>query len=832
MPRFLLALAAAAPLFAVEVVNHHPFPIRQPITLGADTVMIDVGANETRTLAATSAPAILSAAPDRDGLRLTYRGQTVGRVAWSLALQSAAPFAALPLAFKSAPATPLYTDWEAKADRDGFNVTITLRVYPAGFIDVKVALRNVSARQIYGAYAAVGARWEHPRLAARQLSYDNRIEPLDAKGASRFSAGEGRHWSLQHGVDWLSLGVGDRSALLMAAYSESPTVLDETGGRGPRFTGLNIPQFKHEVRAAVGAIDWITEFVRDNGPYRDRFSEARLPDRGQALVDESRIAFDAGDRPDEVYLGYNTWAGRKGDRIELGVPHTVFGTSYFPYSTLGENFGAMKMPGQEVDAFWPLSADTVTNWRDYAEDISRDLRIAKAMGFTVIRLHYVDVISKLPEPLQIEYLDFLIGEIRSLGLRAMFSTAFTYWTPEEIAARVGRYKDTIDRVEIENEVLIWGIPLDRPQYWSRILAEMKKAAPKVPVHWTAHLNMGVFGRMDQLRLEQDVVAAHSYIDALDAIPSARGFALAVGNYARRAGKPAIYTEWNWRFLTRMTPEARAKEYPGIFGGLLATRSIAELHQFQFQETMCVNPATNRAIRHYEPLSLSRRPKPEAFELMKLMDVYAAPTTPNRIVGADHPVVENGKGVAVFHLENRTASPLTLQAAIEAPAGVAAKLDRVEVQLPANGKAELSLTLSLAPNALPGFYHVFVRLEGDRGLMRYAWAELRNPGQPEGATIDLNRPINVAYAKDAPDPIVQAAHMLALTAESASGRPVGLYSEEDLPNDGRTVLRVTNYDDTVKLVLAYWKHAKDSGIRRSGIVEKKLPAGPGTVDIPR
>jgi hypothetical protein len=75
-------------------------------------------------------------------------------------------------------------------------------------------------------------------------------------------------------------------------------------------------------------------------------------------------------------------------------------------------------------------------------------------------------------------------------------------------------------------------------------------------------------------------------------------------------------------------------------------------------------------------------------------------------------------------------------------------------------------------------------------------------------------------------------MLALTAESASGRAVGLYSEEDLPKDGRAVLRVTNYDDTVKLVLAYWKHAKDSGIRRSGIVEKKLPAGPGTVDIPQ
>jgi hypothetical protein len=821
MVRYLLALAAVSPLLAVEVVNHHPFPIRQPVTVGGETVMVDL---ESR--------AVLVAAADRDGLRLTYRGQDAGRLSWGL-----------PLAFQSARPAAQYTDWEAKATRDGLEWSVTARVYPAGFVDLRVALRNVSAKAIYGEYLAATARWEHPQIGVRELCYDNRIEKLDAKGQSRFSvpnagesASESRHWALQHGVDWVAAGVGSAGALWMAGYSESPTVMEESGTRAPRFTGLNIPQFKHEVRAGAGSLEWVTEFARENRAYRDRFAEGRLPDRGQTLVDESRIAFSdapvARPRADEMYLGYNTYASRSGDRIDVGVPYTTFGTSYFPYSTLGENFGSLKMPGQEVDAFWPLSADTVTHWRDYAGDIRRDLAIAKAMGFTVIRLHYVDAISKRPAATQLDYLDFLVGEIRRLGLRAMFSTAFTYWTPEQIAARVGRYKDVIDRVEIENEVLIWGIPLDRPQYWSRILAEVKKAAPNVAVHWTSHLNTGVFGRMDQLRLRQDVVSAHSYIDGLDAISSARGFALAVGNYARRVGKPAIYTEWNWRFLTRMSAEARAKEYPAIFDGLLATRSISELYQFQFQETMCVNPETNRAIRHYEPLWLSRRPKPEAFELMKLMDRYAAPTTPNRMVGADHPVVGDGKGVATFHLENRTAAPLVLRATVEAPPGVVAKLGRAEVRIAANGKAEVAVDLSLAADALPGFYHVFVRLEGDHGLLRYLWAELRKPGQPKGATIDLNRPVNVVFAKGAPDPIVQAAYMLATTAESASGRPVGLYSEEDLPQDARAVLRVTNYDETVQTVLAYWKLAKDSGVRRSGIVEKKLAAGPGTVDIPQ
>jgi hypothetical protein len=834
MKTLLVLALTAASLSGVEVVNHHPFAIHQPITVGSETVMADVGGNQTASAASPGGPALLTAVAERDGLRLTYRGQDAGRLTWDLELKQDAAFAALALTFKAARPTPLYTDWVASATRNGFAVTVTARVYPAGFLDTKVAVRNASATQTYGAYAAAVARWELAGIAPRQLCYDNRIEALDAKGASRFSVGEGRHWSLQHGMDWLSASIGGAGALLMSSYSESPTVLEETGTRGPRFTGLNIPQFKNEIRAAAGELYWIVELARDNRPYRDRFSESRYPDRGQTLVNEGQVIFESAppsrERADEQFLAYNSYASRTGDRIEIGVPYTTFGTAYFPYSTLGENFGKLKLPGQEVDAFWPLSADTVTDWRKYADDIRRDLRIAKAMGFTVIRLHYLDVISKLPEATQFEYLDFLVGEIRRLGLRAIFSTAFPYWTPEQIAARVARYRDAIDRVEIENEVLIWGIPLDRPQYWSRIVAEVKRVAPKVPVHWTAHVNTGVFGRMEQMKLPQEVVAAHAYIDGLDAIPSARGFALAVGQYARRAEKPAIYTEWNWRFLTRMAPEERAKVYPGVFDGLLATRSIAELYQFQFQETMCVNPETNRAIRHYEPLWLSRRPKPEAFELMKLMDRYAAPSTPNRMLGADHPVVENG-GVARFHLENRTDREIALRIAVEAPPGVTAKLAQPEVRVAAHGSAEVAVDLSTAAGALPGFYHVFLRIEGE-GLLRYAWAEFRKTGQPQGATIDLNRAVNVVYAKDAPDPIVQAAYMLALTVESASGRPVGLYSEEDLPKDGKAVLRVSDYEQTVSQVLAYWKYAKDSGVRKSGIVEKKLAAGPGTVDIPQ
>ncbi len=860
MKLLLHALFTVCAAAQVTVVNHHPFPIRQPVVLGDLAFLADLGAGETKTVTSAASPARLSGAPEAGGLRLTFDGRDAGRLSWDLALAPAADridhvagFRPLALEFRHAAPQPLYTDFEGSGERGGLAVTVGVRVWHAGFLDTRFALRNVSAREAYGMYAAGVERWQTPGIRARELVYDNRPGELDANGATRFSAGEGRHWSLQHGLDWMTLGFPSSAALVLNSYSESPTVIDDVHSarnKSPRFAGANIPQFKNEARVVQDALYLITEFVRDNRPYRDRFVENRLPERGQTLASERRFAFlpamPAREEADRAYVAYNSYMSRRGSHVEIGVPSITFGTSYFPYSTLGENFGELKLPGQQTDAFWPLSADTVTRWRDFAGDIRRDLRIAKAMGFTVIRLHYLDVIAKLPEAVQFEYLDFLFGELRQLKLRALFGTAFTYWSPEQIAARVARYKDVIDRLEIENEVLIWGIPLDRPQYWARIYEAVKRAAPNVQIHWTSHLNTGIFNRMDDLRVKCDVVSAHCYIDALDAIPSGRGFALAVGQYARRAGKPAIYTEWNWRGLTRMTPEARAAVYPPIMENLLATRSISELYQFQFQQTMCVNPHTRKGIRQYEPLWLSRRPKPEAFELMKLMDRYAAPETPNRQIGIGHEVVElkDGRGAGVFRLKNNTARSMRLLAGMEASPGIAARAAVVSIELAPHGTAQVPFTLAAAPDAKPGFYHVFLRLEREDGLLRYGWAEARLAGQPEGARWNLDRPVAVVYGQDCPIIELETAHMLAQTVESASGRPVGIYSEQDLPRDARVAvitvgaarprpgaLAIKNFDEGVDFTLAFWMHAKDSAARRIGLVKKQVPAGADVANLP-
>jgi hypothetical protein len=444
--------------------------------------------------------------------------------------------------------------------------------------------------------------------------------------------------------------------------------------------------------------------------------------------------------------------------------------------------------------------------------------------------------------------------LRHLKLRAMFSTAFTHWTPEELAARVGRYKDVIDRLELENEILIWGIPLDRPQYWSRIYSEVKKVAPNVQVHYTSHLNTGIFDRLELLRVKSDVISAHSYIDSPDAIPSGRGFALAVGSFAAMKDKTAIYTEWNWRGFTRMTPEARAAVYPPIMENLLATRSIREMYQFQMQQTMCVNPHTRKGIRQYEPLWLSRRPKPEGLILMELIDRYSSASSPNRVIAANRVVVEvkANSAAGVFKLESKSPAALKLALSMEGPLGVRLKAPAA-ITLTPGKPAEVPFQAEFDSAALPGFYHVFLRMEAEGGLVRYAWAEIRKPGQPAGATFPLDRPLAVVYGEGAPNIELEAGYLLAATIESASGRPVKLFSAQDLTEDVRSSttlilvgsaktnklvptarsnwLVLKDYDASVDFALSYWKQAKDSAARRTGLVKKNIPAGADVANLP-
>jgi hypothetical protein len=368
------------------------------------------------------------------------------------------------------------------------------------------------------------------------------------------------------------------------------------------------------------------------------------------------------------------------------------------------------------------------------------------------------------------------------------------------------------------------------------------------------------------------------MDAVSAIPSARDFSLAVADYASELNKEPVITEWNWRFLTRMSFEDRAKVYPPIFENVLKTKCMPTVYQFQFQDSLAMNPVGLKGMRRYEQILLSRRPKPEAFAMMKLIAKYGAPNHPNRVL--DVPVVDveadaEGNATLEFRVMDVATPKITVKAFVETSADVKAETDANSVSqmmLGPRGTWNVPVKVALGKDAKPGFYHVFVRVEGDGqdavgSVVRYGWGIVRKAGAPEmvkdideksrvkygeGALdFDLNRPVTVIYGKDCTPLELESAWTIFITLESATGRVVEI-AEDDQPGakaEGRAKIVVmaskgdaavlkSSADELVvtggkpedvakaamDFTLRYWKTAKDSAARKVGLVEQ--PGGKG------
>jgi hypothetical protein len=833
-------------------------------------------------------PSLFKIEADNPGVRLIYSGQEMGRLAWGIDAHTVttakhgtnapqdfdADFKPLPFEFRQKVHGPVFDQWLATVTNAGLQMQIELLAYADGFLDINAHLTNESADPNVKTYAAVVCRWEQPPDVSRALCYDNHIQKLGARDRSPFRSGKGRQLFTQRGVDWVRAVFKDgTTAAWLNDFAPSFTVIDKSTKNplhAPRYSGANLSQLGQEVQTVPGRFYSITEIARSNSKtFANRSTENILPARGEGVSFSSRLllskaALDnkAVDQIFVAFAGYNGQQERPdGATVSFGVPSVRFGTSYFPYSTLGENFDRWKLPGMDRESFWPLAADTVLQWRMFAEDIRRDLRIAKAMGFQLIRLHHLELLASIPKDTRREYLDFLFGELRRLHLRALLDV---YASPEQLAELVGRYRDVVDSVELENEILIWGIPLDRPQQWNAEYDAIKKAAPDVQVSLAGYNNTGMFNRLEQLGVKFDRIDLHSYIDSLEAIPSGRGYALALGSMATKIGKPPMISEWNWRALTRMSEAARAKVYPSIFDTALATRAIPDFYEFQFNETMAPNPRIGRGnvLRHYELLDLSRRPKLEAFEFMKLIRRYSAPEDPVRIIGSSHEVAEldeQNRATLNISVTNTGADLLQLHATVETSDGLKADpLTNSPFTLATGKCATLPVAVSLR-DRIPGFYHVFVRLESNEGLLRYLWAEVRVPGAPRmdagpELNFDFSKPVTVAYAAKATVLEIETAFALGQTLESATGMTVPILPLKDVPKSSSAHLifvgSVTNApapgkdwlmvegknpraveEAGMNLILRYWKFAKDSAARRVGLARKNLPKGGDAAKLP-
>lgn len=941
---FVCVFSSLAKEAAIVLENNQPFRIHMPIKvsglsettanraiqfLGTNAIFIANAAPESRAEIPVNATtkagtAVFAARPTAKGMELFFADKSLGQLGWdifvkpvaALAAEDAAmtnredfsrSFSALPLTFRKTSSGPVFESWSAEANKAGLKLQVELLAYAEGFLDINAKLTNETADEKKKVYAAALCEWNQPGIKQRSLCYDNRIGPLGEQSASPFRSGEGRHQFTQRGVDWVrTVFKSGVTAAWLNDFAPSFTVLDNTkknSFKQERYQGASLPQLGQEVETAGERFCSVTEIARSNTrSYRDRLAENVLPARGEGVSFSTRVVFSKkpiGDKDvDQAFVGYTSYneqrATADGVAISFGVNSVRFGTSYLPYSTLGENFDTLKLPGMDREAFWPLAADTVLRWREFADDIRRDLRITKFMGFHFIRLHHLELLAPIPAETREEYLDFIFNELRHLKLQALVDVDAS---DAAIVRLLKRYGDVIDTIEIENEILIWGIPLDRPTQWKATYAAIKAAAPHVRVHLTGYNNTGMFNRLQSLGVPFDRVGLHSYMDSVDAIPTARGYALALGSYSSKVGKPPVITEWNWRQLTRISPEARAKIYPAIFDNALSTRAIPEMYQFQFNETMAPNPRTGRGnvLRHYELINLSRRPKPEAFELMKLIHKYSPTDDALRWLEVPQVVASldaHGEGRAVVKIRNTSPRSLQLTTAIESSADLSATSKETgQAVLKAGRTLSLPVTLK-TKDGTPGFYHCFVRIETNDGKVRYGWIEARLAGAPQmdkesksainypnGAAKDLDfdfsRPTTVVYGTNSTVLEVETAFAVASTLESATGKPVDAIQTTDwkpksgenlilvgtpksnelitpfekqvgkietgcvqrFAQDGKAVLVVTGQDATtvehsgMDLLLRWWKNAKDSAARKIGLVEKELPRGGDAAKLP-
>jgi hypothetical protein len=616
----------------VEVINNHPFPIAMPVKLLGDdgaTVMINVDANGKQTIdLATAKPAAgagkISIEPVDGGVRLKSGDHDLGVLSWAIVFEKiekdvpdsqvdqtkrdfAKIFKALPMKFASTAKKDLFETWAAEASEDGLRLRVELDVYPAGYVDIRSTFTNESAPKT-NVTASVVTRWLQPKVTARMVNYNNETTELTKDGATPFRKGGGssrqRHMMIQRGVDWMNFSYGDAvpSVAMLNDFAPSFTIHRNATAKTPaHWTGANSAHLGQEAVVAGDTLYSVTEIARPNiRMYRTRVEPNVLPDKDYPLTFTSRLIVSdeklSDERVDQLFVAYCGFIRqtKEGDTTKLafGVPYTKFGTAYFPYSTLGENFEKYHMPGQSKETYWPLSADTVKNYKLFADDIKRDLRIAKTMGFESIRMHHLEEIERLPRDVQHEYLDFFFAELKHLGLTALLDVKLH---PERVADLVKRYRDQVDGVEYDNEVLIFGINDDDIATWKEVYKQVKAVAPDMPVWYTGHTNMGAFERLRKLGVPFDKVGQHAYMDSLEAIPSARSYSLSAANVASEIGKEPVITEWNWRFLTRMTPEARAQVYPPIFENVLKTKCMPLIYQFQLQESLAMSSKSLRGI---------------------------------------------------------------------------------------------------------------------------------------------------------------------------------------------------------------------------------------------
>jgi hypothetical protein len=843
-------LPAASHAQTLRVRNNHELPYAGPVNArvalpdghyagpnasaevrgGALRALVSLAPGAEARLTRTAAPASSPAHPFRAGALAA--APTVGgavALAWD-----GRPAAALDLGLVVLPGTTATVDsavaafrptaltwaeqpdgtWRAEARQDGYRVALTLAPYGGGWLDATARVEREGAAS-GPAYVALVRRVTTPGVGATaRLRLNGRV--LD--GADSPNTWDRDFWYVR-GVDWARWSAGPLGFLAVNGFTPTPTIQNAKGEwvEGSHF-------YVWERTRRVGDATFLVSEIA--GPNPDQAKSRYMavtqyaPMRaGDALAlswrlavatnpaaewEESQLRGFAGHRL--AANGAARGAMRDSAMVDVGVRAVTFGTAYFPYSTFVENLDYYRTPGTDRETWWPVSPVQWAKWRAYVPLMRTDLHIIRAMGFDVVRLHHLELLQQLPRAEALAFLDWYAQQARTLGLRILVDTE---GPAEWVTTIASRYRDVLEGVEIENEILIGGVKPGLAERWASLYQAAKRGAPTLDAFLTTAGNHGQFERLRQLGTPFDRVGLHAYKHGANWKESFLSHALGTGGYASDLGLPATLGEFNWKDITRLSPEQRHREVAEIFESILKSRALPQVYQFQFHEMLAVSPSISlNGGRHYEAVALDRRPKPEAQEWVRLIRAYGAPDAPVRElpVTVQEATFAAGRATATFTVENRTGRAVALTLAPQAFDGITASLQTpARVTLAPGATHTGRLAVRLAAGAKPGTYHHFVRVAyeavGTRAPAKTAWGwgVAANVGAPTftapvlaervtyagGADlvrrIDWSRAVAVAWGEKASVLEVEMAFLVASTLQAATGRPVRVSAAADVPD---------------------------------------------------
>nr|MDQ3389358.1 hypothetical protein [Gemmatimonadota bacterium] len=449
--------------------------------------------------------------------------------------------------------------------RDGYQLEVTALPYGEGWLDMHARLTRVAGTG-EPAYVSVVRRVTTPGIGDAQLRFNGRV----VHGAN--SPGDwSRDFWYTRGVDWISWKAGGSTIAVINGFAPLPTIR-------PDSVWVEASHFYvwERTRAIGNHLYLISEVAGPNAEQaRSRYMRVtpyapmgqgdgvnlkwRLAVTGRRTAEweESQLRVFAGYR----MLGHSGDAPTPSAQIDLGVPAVAFGTSYFPYSTFPENFDFYRTPGLNQETWWPFSAAMWTGWREFIPRMETDLHIVRAMGFDWVRLHHLELLNQMERSEALAFLDFFTGAARERGLKILVDTE---GPAEWISLIASRYGDVITRYELENEILIPGIKPGDPARWTALYQAAKTAAPHADVFLTSAGNHGMFDRLRELDVPFDRVGLHAYKHGPEWMEAFSSHALGTGGYASDIGKQATLGEFNWKEFTRLSPEARRKEFVATY----------------------------------------------------------------------------------------------------------------------------------------------------------------------------------------------------------------------------------------------------------------------------